>query len=428
MNDIVTATRLAQGALIEVKVTARNIKGSSVASDLNTSGVTVKVKPQTPTDKATRGSATNGSQIVVNFGPLSSSFDGGSPITSYILEMLVGTQWTRVGTTGDSLTTTATITSPEVEIVLGQQYTFRWSAKNIFGTSNPSPTTDILAANEPAQMDPPTLTLSNTYVVITWVAPNNRGSAITKYRVTFLDKADNTYKEVESFCGLSESSHTTGTTCAVPMAGFGTILGYSKGELLKVKVQAYNVIGYSTPSNELTTGLVFQGVPESVTNLSAQSTARDTVVITWDLISSSPNNGYSPVTSYNIYHNGGGGTTYTKVRTSTTSTATFAGLTNGSTYSFKVSGVNKHGEGTASTPVSILVALIPGQMTAVTTTEQKNVAESKVYVKITWTLPETNGSPIDAYRVKFFSKLTSSYSELSSLCNGANPAVVSARE
>ena len=109
MSDVITATGLAQGSLIAVRVKALNAVGYSDESDLNISGATVKVKPQAPTTSPTRNSLTSTSQIVVDFGPLNSSMNGGSDITSYALQIQVSGVWQEViGITSPSLSTTAT--------------------------------------------------------------------------------------------------------------------------------------------------------------------------------------------------------------------------------------------------------------------------------------------------------------------------------
>jgi hypothetical protein len=201
MNDIVTATGLSEGDLIEVQVTAYNVQGDATeASDLNTSGVTVKVKPQTPTAAPTRNSATGQDSITVDFGPLDSSLNGGSAITSYILEIYYNDVWTEViGITTDNASTlTVAAESPDFTIVSGTTYTFRWSAKNIYGTSDPSPTTDILAASKPQTPDAVSLSVTaNGNLEISWSEPTDTGGtnvAISSYLVTII-KSDGTYVE-----------------------------------------------------------------------------------------------------------------------------------------------------------------------------------------------------------------------------------------
>lgn len=194
MSDIVDATGLSEGDLIEVQVTASNAQGDATeASDLNTSGVTVKVKPQTPISAPTRNLATGQDSITVDFGPLDSSLNGGSDITSYILEIYYNDAWTEViGITSDNPSTlSVAVESPDFTIVSGTTYTFRWSAKNIFGTSDPSPTTDILAASVPQTPDAVSLSvLTNGNLEIAWTEPTDTGGTgvpIDSYVITIID-------------------------------------------------------------------------------------------------------------------------------------------------------------------------------------------------------------------------------------------------
>jgi hypothetical protein len=66
-------------------------------------------------------------------------------------------------------------------------------------------------------------------------------------------------------------------------------------------VDAYNSLGYGTISDELTSGLVFQTIPIAVTNLAGSATDSDSISLTWDAITSSPDNGYSSITEYEVW-------------------------------------------------------------------------------------------------------------------------------
>jgi len=58
-------------------------------------------------------------------------------------------------------------------------------ARNAYGLSFFSNTVTILAAQVPAQPSAPTTAWSPDNVIVTWSAPDNGGSAITGYTVTF---------------------------------------------------------------------------------------------------------------------------------------------------------------------------------------------------------------------------------------------------
>ena len=213
MNDIVASTSLSEGSSIQVRVTATNAQGSSDPSDLNS--IAVKVKPHTPTTLPTRNSATDQSSLVVDFGPVDPANNGGSDITSYILEMLVSSTWTEViGISSNNPSTLqATVTSPDFTITSGETYSFRWSAKNIYGTSDPSPIGEIKAISSPAAPSEVTLSvLANGKLHISWSLPSDTGGTgvlITDHVVTIKQK-DGAYSESVSLCDGSSEPALTG--------------------------------------------------------------------------------------------------------------------------------------------------------------------------------------------------------------------------
>ena len=67
----------------------------------------------------------------------------------------------------------------------------------------------------------------------------------------------------------------------------------------------------------------------------------------------------------------------------------------GSTYSITVAGVNLHGDGAQSLPISVLLAGKPDKITSFVISEPS----SDKLVKLRWTPPADNSSPIDSYEV-----------------------------
>ena len=76
---------------------------------------------------------------------------------------------------------------------------------------------------------------------------------------------------------------------------------------------------------------------------------------------------------------------------STTYTAT--GLTSGTTYEFKVEARNQYDFSAYSATLALLAAHVPEVATSVATTIDGSS------VKVSWTLPSTNGSPITLDKV-----------------------------
>ena len=129
--------------------------------------------------------------------------------------------------------------------------------------------------------------------------------------------------------------------------------------------------------------------PSTPQNVPAQTTGTQ-ITFTW---SAGASNGGSSVLDYKImYDEGRGDSVYTTLDTQEAGpsyTATL--LTAGTTYSFKVYARNAQGYSLGSSPSSILAAQIPDTPSAPTTTIQGN------FVKIAWTAPSAQGSPITSY-------------------------------
>lgn len=91
------------------------------------------------------------------------------------------------------------------------------------GEGSPSSAISLLSAIVPAQMLPSVITTSTSNLVITWAAPNNRGSAITNYEVRVLNMINNVF---ESNVGLCDYTNVAVMTCTIPMTTLINNLGY----------------------------------------------------------------------------------------------------------------------------------------------------------------------------------------------------------
>ena len=129
------------------------------------------------------------------------------------------------------------------------------------------------------------------------------------------------------------------------------------------------------------------------------STSTSVVQVTWTTLSS-PQNGDSTITSYNIYWDQGT-STWTSLAgesspyTGTTYTISL-GITSGSTYQFKVRAKNKWGFGDFSTTTSVVASSVPSQMSAPTTA----IDGATGGVEISWTAPASNGQTITSYLIE----------------------------
>jgi hypothetical protein len=134
--------------------------------------------------------------------------------------------------------------------------------------------------------------------------------------------------------------------------------------------------------------------PTGVTATAAQGSA----TVTW----TAPSPGTSPITSYTItpYI----GTTAQPATTVTGSpppsppatSATIAGLTNGTTYTFKVTATNAVGSGPASAPSN---AVTPSAPTAPAAPSTPTATPGNAGATVTWSAPAADGSPITSYTI-----------------------------
>jgi hypothetical protein len=87
-------------------------------------------------------------------------------------------------------------------------------------------------------------------------------------------------------------------------------------------------------------------------------------------------------------------------------------LTSGTTYDFKIEAKNEFGYSEYSETITLLAAYIPEIPTSVIT----EIDGSQV--KVLWTLPSDNGSPITAYKVYIQEVGTTTYTMENTDCDG----------
>ncbi|HEX9549301.1 MAG TPA: DUF4082 domain-containing protein, partial [Acidimicrobiales bacterium] len=185
---------------------------------------------------------------------------------------------------------------------------------------SPAAPTNVLAAG------------ANASATVSWTPPPNGGSAITQYTVT-------------PYVGSTTQPATNVT--GSPPATSATINGLTNGTTYTFTVSAINAVGRGPPSVASSTVMpsataTAPGAPTGVTATSNYTTT----TVSW----TAPSNGGSSITSYTVTPfagpNAQAPTTVTGSPPATSTT--FAGLTNGTSYTFTVSATNSVGTGPAS--------------------------------------------------------------------------------
>lgn len=210
--------------------------------------------------------------------------DGGSAISEYRLWSSVDSiDWQIFEQSITGLSYTAT------SLAQGQTYYFKVEALNAYGYSFFSNMVEILAAQEPAQPDPPTTTwqqdngspedANESTVLIAWVAPDNGGSAITGYTVKIRKSDGVTYLEDGSHCAMSSS---TQTSCSIPIGTLTSDYGLDWGDSVFATVIATNIYGSSLESSEGNGALIITspGSPTDLLEDEAQRT-KSVLALTW---------------------------------------------------------------------------------------------------------------------------------------------------
>ena len=300
-TDSCTITGLTNGTSYTFTVTATNAAGTSAPS-----APSAAVTPVTVAGAPTNVSATPGNGVATITWTAPSS-NGGTAIVGYI-----------VTASPDGATCSTTDTSCTISgLTNGTSYTFTVVAINAVGSSASS--TASPAITPVTTPDAPTGVrgiAGNTSVLVSFSRPNNGGSAIIGFTVTAAPGG--------------ASCTTTGSNC--------TIIGLTNGTAYTFTVAAANAVGSGAPSlaSAPVTPMTTAGAPTSVVAIASNASA----TISW---SAPTSNGGSAITRYTVTASPQGITC-----TTTSTSCTISGLTNGTSYTFTVKAVNAKGSSAPS--------------------------------------------------------------------------------
>ena len=190
----------------------------------------------------------------------------------------------------------------------------------------------------PTEPDAPTdlaATPASTQMALTWTAPAANGSAITDYIVEYKLAADGSW-----------STFADGTSTSTS----ATVTGLTNDSSYNFRVSAVNGVGTGSPSSTVTATPAL-AAPSAPQSLSASTGTSGAVGLSW---SAPLTDGGASITDYIVEYKlaaDGSWSTFAD-GTSASTTATVTGLTNNSSYNFRVSAVNSVGTGTASSTVT----------------------------------------------------------------------------
>ncbi len=281
--------------------------------------------------------------------------NGGSPITGYTVTSNPG------GLTCSTNSPTAT-TCTVNGLTNGTSYTFSVVATNKNGDSLSSgPSNAVTPSTVPGAPTGVSGVPGDGAVTVSWTAPANGGAAILNYTVT---------------------SNPGGMTCITATTSC-TVSGLTNGTPYTFTVVATNVKGSGAPSapSAPVTPRTVPGVPTGVTGVAGNAQ----VTVSWTAPAS---NGGSPITGYTATASPGGASC-----TTATTTCIVTGLTNGTSYVFRVTATNAAGVSPQSAPsAAVTPGTVPGAPRTVTATAGVRSAT------VNWTAPTSDGgSPITSY-------------------------------
>jgi len=375
-----TVTGLTNGTEYTFTVVAINGAGDSPASAASA--------PITPATVPTAPSGVTGQSddSAVTLSWTAPADEGGAPITGYQVIPSIGGV-AQSPTSFSSTATTETVTG----LTNGTDYTFTVVAINGAGDSPASvASAPITPATVPSGPSGVTGTAGDGQVSLSWTAPADDGGApITGYIVV-------------PYLGPASEPPTTFNSTATT----GTIGGLTNGSTYTFTVTAINSAGAS-PASMASVGITPATVPTAPSGVTGLSENGE-VALSW---SAPSDDGGAAITGYLVTPSIGGVAQTPISFSSTATTETVTGLTNGSAYTFTVVAINSAGDSPASSPSApITPATVPTAPSGVTGTAGDG------QVSLSWTAPVSDGgAAVTGYIVtSFFNGVAQNATDFSS--------------
>lgn len=258
---------------------------------------------------------------------------------------------------------------------------------------------------------------------ISWTAPTDNFKPITAYDIEIRDTLGSNYIANTANCdGSAGSAAVTDTYCDIPVSvlrapPYNLVLQ----QLVVARVRAINSRGPGSYSPDNTVGALIQTEPSAMAAPTrGAATTASAIQAMWSAVTS-PQDGYSAVTSYELYWDAGAGSAapwqaLAGVASNylLTSYLVTTSITAGAQYRFKIRAKNFWGVGADSPVATIQAATTPGTPTAPVTSYDASTGG----VVITWTAPTSNGSPITSFQVEIEQATAGVWTSPSVYCTG----------
>ena len=338
------------------QVFAINSVGTSTSSNIASAVPTqVSSAPYTPSGL----SAIAASPTSISLSWATPSSDGGSPIIGYKIEAKIGSGAYTILVANTASSSTSYLNTG---LIVGSTYTYRVSAINSIGTSNPSNE----ASATPTKTFVPTgvtaTAVSPTEIDLSWVAPSETyGQLINGYMID-QKLSSNVFDTIVDNTGLTtgyaiKNLQTGKTYTFVVKALFSG--GVESNTSIEVSATPTSTsLPPTTPSTTPntpppTTTPQSSTVPNPPTNLSLTKTSASSVQLQWTAPSS---NGGPPVIGYKVEFKIGSGSYSVLIANTGITTSYFHTGLLANTYSYRVSAINSAGAGNPSNEASITLA------------------------------------------------------------------------
>jgi streptogramin lyase len=351
----ITVTALSIGKAYTCVVTERTAIGTSPASAVSNVFVAATV-PTAPTI----GTATPGNgSVSVKF---TASSDGGSPVQHF--DAACSSSNGGIARSAQNTASPIFITG----LTNGRTYTCRVTATNAIGTSAASNASNaFIPATFAGAPTGPSATPGNGNATVKWIAPSSDGgNPVNGYVVT------------PYLAGVAQPARTFNSAATTEV-----VTGLTNTKSYTFQVAARNGVGIGPKS--VTTSPILVGLPTAPTNVGAVGGNRRATV-SWTAPAA---NGGFAITGYVVTPYIGTTAQAQRVFTSTATTQVITGLTNGTTYTFKVAALNANGTGLQSAPMTPITV---GSPKAPSAPKILSVVPGNGQMTLTWAAPTSNGS------------------------------------